>query len=203
MLVARNDAPLCHSRNMTGCSVTQKSRLLILHQHPTCHNCWGSWKWKQTWNIQTIMSMTHRGCSHICSVSLKASKKLGWGSRMADFSQISGHQPSQKWLHHVGKCCTAWHWHEYQDSLCAERTCVSPLASPLLQPPPLFTVSCCFSCCFSMISRLIGGEVSRLMAELEWWISSVSSIGSTTLLPGSISAWVVCFQPSSSLVLKA
>lgn len=136
MLVARNDAPLCHSRNMTGCSVTQKSHLLILHQHPTCHNCWGSWKWKQIWNIQTIMSKTHCGCSHICSVSLKASKKLGWGSRMADFSQISGHQPSQKWLHHVGKCCTAWHWHAYQDSLCAERTCVSPLASPLLQPPP-------------------------------------------------------------------
>lgn len=27
---ARNDAPLCNSRNMTGCSVTQKSHLLIL-----------------------------------------------------------------------------------------------------------------------------------------------------------------------------
>lgn len=87
---------------------------------------------------------------------------------------------------------------------CAQREHASPpRPSPPAAQPPFSLSAAVLAAAFSVIGRLIGGEISRLMAELEWWISSVSSIGSTTLPPGSISAWVVCFQPSSSLVLKA
>lgn len=127
-----------------------------------------------------ILSKIHNRCDHCCSETLKVSKNESRGSRMTDFSWICWYQPSQKCLHHAARCCTACH------STHTRLHCVQRQHVPLARPPSCspFTVRCCFS----VISRLIGGEISSVMAALDWWISSLSYICSTTLLPGSISA---------------
>lgn len=70
---------------------------------------------------------------------------------------------------------TACHCHPDQGSLCAKITCIPPASLAIDQTVPIspFLFRLCGSV-FSMISRLINGQISRLMALLEWWITLLS-----------------------------
>lgn len=153
----------------------QKSHLPIVHQRPARHN------WKQTWNVQTSWASYTIGATTVAARPLKsAGISVGGAGWLIPLGSVdtSPRRDACIMRPRAAQPVTGTHTRLH----CAETTCVPPSADgPSCNP---FTVSCCVS----VISRLIGGEISSVMAALDWWISSLSYICSTTLLPASISA---------------
>lgn len=155
----------------------QKSHLPIVHQRPACHNL------KQTRNFQTSWARCTIAAIAVAARPFKSAEmRVGGAGWLIPLGSVdtNPHRKACIMRPSAAQPVTGTHTRLH----CEQRQHVS--LSPSTPPPPCnpFPVSCCFS----VISRLTGGEISSVMAALDWWISSLSYICSTTLLPASISA---------------
>lgn len=159
-----------------GCDVTQKPSAYCA----SAPNLSQLGSWKQTWNFQKSWARYTMAAITVAARPLKSAKiRVGGAGRRISLGSVDTNPHRNACIMRPGAAQPVTGTHTRLH--CVQRQHVSLSRPPSCSP---FTVRCCFS----VISRLIGGEISSVMAALDWWISSPSYICSTTLLPGSISA---------------